>query len=239
MGLRRLLLIGGCGGAGATTTTWGLASAAARAARPVIVDATPWGGDVASRASDAHESPATVQTWLQLRDAPTSACIDECTSRTSVGVRIMARDASHLPWRATFATVSSLLNTAGYTPFFDGGAPVWGRQLTALLADPIVRPLIVIPARADAANRLSRTLDWMDREIGADAMASAAIAVARQTGVDDATVANHLRKWLAGAVGPVTEIPYDAHLAKGQTLTWSRLNERTREAYAQLLSAAA
>lgn len=239
--MRRLLIIGGCGGAGATTTAWGLASAAlesGRVAQPVVVDATASGGDLGSRASDAHESPATVQSWLQLREAPTAACIEDCASRTSLGVRLFSRDATNLPWRATFATISSLLSAAGYTPFFDGGAPAWARQLTTLLSDPGVRPLIVIPARADAANRLRGTLDWMDREIGSDAMSSAAIAVTRQTGVEDSTVAEHLRKWLTGAVGPVTEIPYDAHLAKGHTLTWGRLTERTREAYLQLLTSA-
>jgi MinD-like ATPase involved in chromosome partitioning or flagellar assembly len=238
--MRRLLIVGGCGGAGVTTTAWGIASAAleaGRAPQPIIVDATASGGDLAARTSDAHESPATAQSWLQLRDAPAAACIEDCSSRTSLGVRVLSRDASNLPWRATFATVSTLLSAAGYTPFFDGGAPAWGRQLSVLLADPGVRPLIVIPARADAANRLRGTLDWMDREIGSDAMRSAAIVVTRQTGVEDSTVAEHLRKWLAGAIGPVTEIPYDAHLAIGHTLTWGRLNERTRDVFGRLLAA--
>lgn len=236
--LRPLLVVGGCGGAGTTSVALGLASSAALACAngwPVVVDATAAGGDAAARGGDDFESATTMQGWLSVRDAPSPTRIENCCSRASSGALILGRDATELPWRASFLTVAALLRDGGYTPIFDGGSAAWARHLVPLLTEASLRLVVVIPARADAANRLRRVLDWLDREVGSHAMSAAQIVVSSQTGLDDAQVAGHLRRWLDDAVGAVVEIPYDPHLALGDTVTWGHLNERTRAAYTALL----
>lgn len=66
------ILVGGCGGAGATTTALGLAAAAAGDidCPTVAVDATDAGRDLATRGADVHLTPTPLQPWLAAALSP-------------------------------------------------------------------------------------------------------------------------------------------------------------------------
>ena len=235
-----LLLVGASGGAGVSVTAVGAATAlredyGADDVWPVLVDATAAGGDVASRAADAHRCVASVQSWLAGPDPSRPAAVIDACGYTSTGVGVLAQAPVALPRRETFASVHRRLGDAGATAVFDGGAPVSARGIRALLADPRIVVAVVVAARADAANRLLPGLQWLEAEFGEYAVADAAIVVTHQSVHDHQGVAAHLRTHLGGWVRGVFDIPYDPHLATGRTIGWSALGEPTRTAYRTLL----
>lgn len=69
-----ILVLGSSGGAGTTTTALGVAAAIATApvaaegfVSPVVVDASPCGGDIKERGCDTAVPAGTVQTWLTMQ----------------------------------------------------------------------------------------------------------------------------------------------------------------------------
>ncbi len=249
---RPILVVGGCGGAGTTTTTLGLAAAmSARTSGVVAVDATAAGGDLALRGADKHLSPISLQAWLYGRGDGTPGDLEECLCRASSGVGILWRDAGPLRRRASFLEVGRTLADLVCTPVYDGGAPVSARQLRPLLTDPEVVLVLAIPARPDAVNRLRVTLEWLDDEFGdndypggddpsADGrdrglVAETTIVVSHQLPGGEPEVAAHLRENLSGWVRTIAEIPYDPHLARGELVTYNYLQQPTRAAYTALL----
>ncbi|WP_446225825.1 MinD/ParA family ATP-binding protein [Nocardia sp. IBHARD005] len=234
---RPVLVVGGCGGAGTTTTVLGLCAAAAAdqdgAARPVAVDATDSGGDLAVRGADARYTPATLQHWLAADTttglhSPPEFAFSYATS----GAAIVAGSADPLPHRTTLATVHRRLTAAAYLPVFDGGAAVQARRLRPLLGELAL--VLVIPARRDAANRLRPALAWLDSEFGERAVTSATLVVSHQTSTTP-PVAQRLRDHLTGWIRDVLEIPHDPHLAEGTAIIHSRLQAGTRAAYSTVL----
>lgn len=244
--VRPILVVGACGGAGATTTVLGLAGelATAEDTPTVAVDATAAGGDLALRGADARLLPITLQSWLYGNGSGEPAPLGDCMSRASSGIGLLWRDEAPLRGRGNFQTVGREIGKAGYTPVYDGGAPVAARQLRPLLADPELALVLVIPARVDAANRLRVTLEWLDDEFGAEdasdqetgIVGGATIVVSHQLPGGEPAVAEYLRENLSGWVRDVTEIPYDSQLARGELVTHSVLADATRAAYRTLLA---
>ncbi|MEV0769324.1 MinD/ParA family ATP-binding protein [Nocardia salmonicida] len=240
---RPILVVGGCGGAGTTTTVLGLAAELVTAgATTVAVDATAAGSDIALRGADKHLHPVNLQSWVYGRGDDEPAPLEECLSRSTSGFGLLWRDATPLRRRATFLTVARALDTGGYTAVYDGGNPIAGRQLRPLLDDADIALVLAIPARVDAANRLRVTLEWLDDHYGDDGagvVADTTIVVSHQYSHDDSRVAEHLREHLSGWVREVVEIPYDPHLARGELVRHAELAEATRSAYAGLLAGVA
>ncbi|MEV0545715.1 hypothetical protein AB0H98_02775 [Nocardia salmonicida] len=240
---RPILVVGGCGGAGTTTTVLGLAAELVTAgATTVAVDATAAGSDIALRGADKHLHPVNLQSWVYGRGDDEPAPLEECLSRSTSGFGLLWRDATPLRRRATFLTVARALDTGGYTAVYDGGNPIAGRQLRPLLDDADIALVLAIPARVDAANRLRVTLEWLDDHYGDDGagvVADTTIVVSHQYSLDDSRVAEHLREHLSGWVREVVEIPYDPHLARGELVRHAELAEATRSAYASLLAGVA
>lgn len=244
---RPVLVVGGCGGAGTTTTVLGLAAELAVTGVPTAaVDATAAGGDLALRGADSRLQPISLQGWLYGTGSDDPAPLAESMSLASTGAGILWRDASPLRRRASYLNVGRVVSAAGYTPVYDGGAPITARQLLPLLEDPDVALVLAIPARADAVNRLRVTLEWLDDELGAredgpgtGIVAETTIVVSHQTGYSEPEVAEHLRDNLAGWVRDVLEIPYDPLLARGELITHGDLAADTRKAYAHLLDTCA
>lgn len=241
---RPVLVVGGCGGAGTTTTTLGLAAALAEDTPAVAVDATPAGcGDLALRGADERLLPISLQSWLYGNGSDDPAPLSDCMSRASSGIGILWRDAGPLRRRASFHTVGRAIDDAGCTPVYDGGSPIAARQIRTLLDDPEIALVLTIPARVDAANRLRLTLEWLDDEFGeggegqgSGIVGETTIVVSHQMPDREPGVAEHLRENLSGWVRDVREIPYDSQLARGELVTHSLLADATREAYRKLLA---
>lgn len=236
---RPILVIGGCGGAGTTTTVLGLAGERSAAeVSTLAVDATAAGGDLALRGADEHLSPISLQSWLYGRGDDAPAPLQECVSRASSGVGLLWRDAAPLRRRASYVTVARAVAQEGFTPVYDGGSPVTGLQLRPLLADADIALVLTIPARPDAANRLRVALEWLDDEFGGG-VADTTIVVSHQLPDNGSEVVEHLRDHLAGWVHEVREIPYDPHLARGELVQRNELAAATRRAYRTLLTTVA
>ncbi|NUS45120.1 MAG: hypothetical protein HOQ24_15705 [Mycobacteriaceae bacterium] len=223
-----------------STTVLGLAGelAAVEGTPTVAVDATPAGGDLALRGADARYLPISLQSWLYGNGGGSAAPLEDCLSRASSGAGLLWRDAAPLRQRATFAAVGEELALAGYAPVYDGGTPIAARQLQPLLADPDLALVLVIPCRADAANRLRVALEWLDDEYGdGDGIVSGTtIVVSHQLPEGEPDIGGYLRENLSGWVRDIREIPYDAQLARGELVTHSVLADATREAYRKLLA---
>ncbi|WP_459547022.1 MinD/ParA family ATP-binding protein [Nocardia sp. X0981] len=241
---RPILVVGGCGGAGTTTTALGLAGELGLGGTDTVaVDATPAGGDLALRGADEHLHPISLQQWLYGRGDDEAAPLKECMSRATSGIGLLWRDAAPLRRRASYLTVARAVDRDGYTAVYDGGSPIASRQLRPLLDDADVALVLTIPARSDAANRLRVTLEWLDDEYGDAAepmgggiVGDTTIVVSHQHPGADSRVADHLREHLSGWVRDIVEVPYDPHLARGELVCHTALAEETRRIYERLLA---
>ncbi|MEV6276435.1 hypothetical protein [Nocardia sp. NPDC051832] len=244
---RPILVVGGCGGAGVTTTALGIAGELGMAGTPTVaVDATTAGSDIALRGADEHLHPISLQSWLYGRGNDEPAPVKECLSLATSGIGLLWRDAAPLRRRATYLTVARAIDDAGFTGVYDGGSAIAGRQLRPLLDDSDVALVLAIPARADAANRLRVTLEWLDDQYG-DAtegqgggiVGDTTIVISHQLPGAESRVADHLREHLSGWVRDIREIPYDPHLARGELVRHAALAPETRRAYGRLLAGVA
>lgn len=228
-----VLVVGGCGGGGATTTALGLASQIAESGdtvHPVAVDGSPVGGDLALRGADLRLAAATMQSWLGTANSPAATRLADTLSWSSSGAGVLWRDASPLPQRTTLATVCDRLQAEGLTPIVDGGSAIGARHLRPLLERPDVRLVVAIPCRPDAANRVRLTLQQLDAEFGDALIADTTLLVSHQT-PHSLPVAKPLSRHYAGWVRTVLEVPYDRRLAIGTAITHADLSPMTRAAY--------
>ncbi|AYF76243.1 hypothetical protein D7D52_23145 [Nocardia yunnanensis] len=236
-----VLVLGGSGSSGATTTALGLAAAAGVDSEggvwPVVVDGTLGGGDVAARGCDAVAPVSTLQKWLGTADPGVAATVGVCSGQTSTGVRVLARTPDPLPRRESLVSVARHLENAGLLGVFDAGAPVTSRLAAPLLADPRVGLVLTVAARPDAINRLQPALGWLDENFGEFVVGDAVIVLTEQVPGSMATVADHVHTHLGSWVRAIVEVPFDLHLATGGPITWHRLDAGTRDAYLALLGA--
>ncbi|MFI6869447.1 MinD/ParA family protein [Nocardia sp. NPDC050406] len=238
-GIPAALVIGSSGGAGATTTALGIASAAAAEygeRSPIVVDATATGGDLAQRGCDTIDAAGTVQNWLNMTPRGLAPSVLDSSGENSAGFGVLPRGPEALPRRETYASVHRDLCAAGCLPIYDGGAPVSNRMIAPLLADSRIALVITLAARADAVNRLKPALIWLDDNYSQFHLAEAVIVVTRQHRSDGPLIAEHARHYLGKLVRAVTEIPYDAHLAAGGPMSWKRLSPPTRSAYRKIVN---
>lgn len=235
-----VLVVGACGGAGTTSVALGLAAVLTersdRAA--VAVDATPvGGGDIAARGADERALAPTVQAWLAAVELDGAAAATAGLARATAGTLVLPRSPGALQRRTSYAAIGQIIAADERSVVFDGGGTIASPHLRPLLDDASVALVVALPARVDAANRLQRTLDWIDGELGEAAVRDTTIVVGRQTPEADAAVAQHLRAYLSW-VRAVHEIDYDTHLARGEMITNSKLAPATRESYRDIVGSA-
>ncbi|QLY29307.1 hypothetical protein H0264_29110 [Nocardia huaxiensis] len=239
--LPSVLVLGGSGSSGASTTALGLAAAAAVDSDgevwPVAVDATLGGGDLALRGCDIAPPAGTVQSWLTTPYPELASTVGACAGQTSTGVRVLPRAPEALPRRETLLSIARNLETAGLLAVFDAGAPVTSRLAAPLLADPRVGLVITVAARPDAINRLQPALQWLDENFTEFVVGDAVIVVTEQVPGSAAGVIGHVRTHLGSWVREVVRIPFDVHLASGSVIAWHRLATETRDAYLAVLGA--
>ncbi|MGX1762610.1 MinD/ParA family ATP-binding protein [Nocardia brasiliensis] len=230
-----VLVLGTSGGAGSTTTAWGLASAAATEetteSDPVAVDLTPYGTDLAERGCDAQAPVATIGTWLSCGRPSLPSAVTTCSGLSSAGVRILSRDANPLPRRETALSIARHLAEAGGLPVYDAGAPVTSRLAAPLLSDSRVALVLVCSARPDLVNRLRPALIRLDDEFGEFLLSRAVVAITEQSPGTGQAAAAHVADWLGTHIRAVRVIPFDAHMATGQRLSWSALGGATRQSF--------
>ena len=231
------LVLGACGGAGATTTALGLANTeAARGGAVVAVDATPAGGDVAERGADAVLSVSGLE-QLVAAGPVADDVFDEYCSRTSAGTRILNRIGNQTAADREFHTLTVALRARRVSAVHDLGHRLRAAYLAPLLATPT--PIVlVVPCRADAFNRLRSALQSIGDTLGEPGLARTVVTVSNQDATGWQVDLDLLREYLGGQVWGVETIPYDEHLGMGIVIEHAKLAPETRAAY-QRVSAAA
>ncbi|MEV6066138.1 hypothetical protein AB0L82_06255 [Nocardia sp. NPDC052001] len=236
-----VLVLGGSGSSGSSTTALGLAAAAAVDSEgeiwPVAVDATLGGGDIGLRGCDTAQPVSTLQTWLVSAHPELPSSVGACAGQTSTGVRVLTRSPDALPRRESLVSVARHLETAGLLAVFDAGAPVTSRLAAPLLADPRVGLVITVAARPDAINRLQPALSWLDENFSEFVVGDAVIVLTEQTPGTGVGILAHVRAHLGEWVRAVQLVPFDIHLASGSLISWHRMAAETRDAYLALLGA--
>ncbi|MFE5705324.1 hypothetical protein [Rhodococcus koreensis] len=234
------LVLGACGGAGATTTTLGLANTeAARGGAVVAVDATPAGGDVAERGADAVLSVSGLEQLVASAAAGPVAddVFDGYCSRTSAGTRILNRIGNQTATDRELHTLTGLLRTRGVSAVHDLGHRLRAAYLAPLLATP--SPIVlVVPCRADAFNRLRSALQSIGDTLGEPGLARTVVTVSNQDSTGWQVDLDLLREYLGGQVWGVETIPYDEHLGMGIVIEHGKLAPETRAAYQRVAAAA-
>ncbi|MEV0947022.1 hypothetical protein [Rhodococcus sp. NPDC049939] len=235
------LVLGACGGAGATTTTLGLANTnAALGGSAVAVDATPAGSDIAERGADAALSTNGLE---QLVTSATTGSVqgdvfDSYCSRTSAGALILNRIGNHTAVDGEYYTLTSALHSRGISAVHDLGHRFRAAYLAPLLATP--SPIIlVVPCRADAFNRLRAALQSIGETLGQAGLARTIVTVSNQDATGWQVDVDLLREYLGGQVWGIETIPYDEHLGTGVVISHDLLAPQTREAYERLCATAA
>ena len=231
------LVLGACGGAGATTTTLGLANTeAARGGAVVAVDATPAGGDVAERGADAVLSVSGLE-QLVAAGPVADDVFDGYCSRTSAGARILNRIGNQIAADREFRTLTVALRARGVSAVHDLGHRLRAAYLAPLLATPT--PIVlVVPCRADAFNRLRSALQSIGDTLGEPGLARTVVTVSNQDSTGWQVDLDLLREYLGGQVWGVETIPYDEHLGMGIVIEHAKLAPETRAAYQRVAAAA-
>ncbi|QSE91634.1 hypothetical protein JWS13_24855 [Rhodococcus pseudokoreensis] len=234
------LVLGACGGAGATTTALGLANTeAARGGAVVAVDATPAGGDVAERGADAVLSVSGLEQLVASAVASPVAddVFDGYCSRTSAGTRILNRIGNQTASDREFHTLTSSLRARQVSAVHDLGHRLRAAYLAPLLTTPT--PIVlVVPCRADAFNRLRSALQSIGDTLGEPGLARTVVTVSNQDATGWQVDLDLLREYLGGQVWGVQTIPYDEHLGMGIVIEHAKLAPETRAAYQRLAAAA-
>ncbi|MCQ4119487.1 hypothetical protein [Rhodococcus tibetensis] len=234
------LVLGACGGAGATTTALGLANtAAARGSAVIAVDATPAGGDIAERGADAVLSVSGLEHVVSAAasGAVTDDVFDGHCSRTTAGARIVNRLGSETATPSEMSSLADSLRTRGASCVYDLGHRLRAAYLAPLLAAPT--PIILVaPCRADAFNRLRAALQSIGDILGEPGLSRTVVTVSNQDNTGWQVDVDLLREYLGGQVWGVETIPYDEHLGMGIVISHDHLAADTRAAYLRLLAIA-
>ncbi|WP_052049179.1 MULTISPECIES: MinD/ParA family ATP-binding protein [Nocardiaceae] len=230
------LVLGACGGAGASTTALGLGNAwSARGHDVVVVDATPAGGDLVERGADSMVSDTVIETAFDSSDPDNvPASVADCTSATSAGAHILGR-----AWlqsvEPAYRGIDRYLRSQVDTSIYDLGHRGFGRAAAdPLRSEPWAAIVLAVHARADAVNRMRAALETI-RYTATDAgPLRTIVAISHQLPGTPGIDLDELRNHLHGRVFAVLDIPYDPHLATGLPITADELNPATSAAYEQL-----
>ncbi|WP_213575388.1 hypothetical protein [Rhodococcus sp. USK13] len=234
------LVLGACGGAGATTTALGLANTAAVHGNAVVaVDATPAGGDIAERGADAVLSVSGLEhvVTVAASGAVPDDIFDGYCSRTTVDARILNRLGTQTATDSEMSLLAEALHARGASSVYDLGHRLRASYLSPLLAAPT--PIIlVVPCRADAFNRLRAALQSIGDTLGEPGLSRTVVTVSNQDNTGWQVDVDLLRDYLGGQVWGVETIPYDEHLGMGVVISHDHLAADTRAAYERLLDIA-
>lgn len=215
------LVVAGSGGAGATTTAWGLATALRLGAvcEVSLVDATSDGGNLLSRTGSSNIDDARA-----LRQFADSMAV------TSSGAVVVGADDGPA---TDPALVDELLAARGTARVHDAGTTVRSQRMIRLIDSGV--PLVVTaPARAEPLARLRGVLTWLTDAYSGDFLKDVVVVISHQTpsvGVD----LSKIRAALAARTAGVVEVAFDPALARAGVLSHTSLSPSTLDAWCEVL----
>ncbi len=228
------------GGVGKTTTTTllGMAMALHREDRVVAIDANPDRGTLAERIP--RETKNTIRSVV-LKAPSIGSFTDfvEFVSRDKTGLHVLASDPD--------PTLADAFDEFDYNVVAD----VASRYYSVILTDcgtgivhSVMRPIlqranslvIVSGGSIDEARLASETLSWLESNGHAELVRNSVVALNTATSGTMLVKLDEIENHFRSRVREVVRIPYDAHIAAGSVITWTKLNKITRDA-AELLAA--
>ncbi|WP_330767008.1 hypothetical protein [Rhodococcus sp. M8-35] len=215
------IVVAGSGGAGATTTCFGLATALRLGidADVAAIDGTFGGGNLLDRVGVGP--------------------IDSTRAIRQLGSRMAVGSAGALVVGHGEATdtvlVDSLLADRRLARIHDVGTALRSRRLAPLL-EAGAAIVIVAPPRSEPLARMRVGLEWLIGTYGRGVLARTVVAVSHQMPqrlVDLAPIREHLAPVVAGFV----EVPFDASLARPGAVDHRRLSVESIDAWTDVLDA--
>lgn len=228
------------GGVGKTTTTTllGMALAQHREDRVIAIDANPDRGTLAERIP--RETKNTIRTVVQ--KAPSIGSFTDFTefvSRDATRLHVLASDPD--------PTLAEAFDEYDYNIVADVASRYYSLILTDCgtgIVHTVMKPIlsransmvIVSGGSIDEARLASETLSWLESNGYADVVRNSVVALNTATQGTMLVKLDEIENHFRSRVRDVVRIPYDAHIAAGSVITWSKLNKITRDA-AELLAA--
>lgn len=211
----------GVGGAGCTVATLLLAAALGdRGVHALAVDGTATGGDLHRRAGFGEGCPAW-QDWIERGAHP-----DELPEPTRPQVPVLRRDPLRPDYRSPLAATIEAVRAAGRVPVVDLGASL-GSAHTRDVLERGGLLVVVVPDRADAANRFRATLTALANQVGVEQISRIWVVVTGQS-PSFSPAWFTLREHLAPRVAGVHSLDYEPALAWGQDVDASFLASRSQ-----------
>lgn len=228
------------GGVGKTTTTilLGMALAQHREDRVIAIDANPDRGTLAERIP--RETKNTIRSVVQ--KAPSIGSFTDFTefvSRDATRLHVLASDPD--------PTLAEAFDEYDYNVVADVASRYYSLILTDCgtgIVHTVMKPIlaransmvIVSGGSIDEARLASETLSWLESNGYADVVRNSVVALNTATQGTMLVKLDEIENHFRSRVRDVVRIPYDAHIAAGSVINWSKLNTITRDA-AELLAA--
>jgi len=215
------IVVAGSGGAAATTTCFGLATALRLGTdvQVAAIDGTFGGGNLLDRVGVEPIDPSRAIRQLGSRMALSTAgavVVGHGESSDSVLVDSLLAD-RHL---ARIHDVGTALRSRRLAPLIEAGAAI----------------VVVAPARSEPLSRMRNGLEWLMRTYGPDVLSRTVVSISHQLPqrlVDLTPIREALTPLTAGFV----EVPFDASLARPGTVDHRHLSVASIDAWTDVLDA--
>lgn len=215
------IVVAGSGGAAATTTCFGLATALRLGTdvQVAAIDGTFGGGNLLDRVGVEPIDPSRAIRQLGSRMALSSAgavVVGHGESSDSVLVDSLLAD-RHL---ARIHDVGTALRSRRLAPLIEAGAAI----------------VVVAPARSEPLSRMRDGLEWLMRTYGPDVLSRTVVSISHQLPqrLVDLTP---IREALTPLTAAFVEVPFDASLARPGTVDHRHLSVESIDAWTDVLDA--
>lgn len=215
------IVVAGSGGAAATTTCFGLATALRLGTdvQVAAIDGTFGGGNLLDRVGVEPIDPSRAIRQLGSRMALSSAgavVVGHGESSDSVLVDSLLAD-RHL---ARIHDVGTALRSRRLAPLIEAGAAI----------------VVVAPARSEPLSRMRDGLEWLMRTYGPDVLSRTVVSLSHQLPqrLVDLTP---IREALTPLTAAFVEVPFDASLARPGTVDHRHLSVESIDAWTDVLDA--
>jgi len=215
------IVVAGSGGAAATTTCFGLATALRLGAdvQVAAIDGTTDGGNLLARVGVEPIDSARAVRQLGSRMAVSSA-----------GAVVVGHGEA-----TDSALVDSLLADRSLARIHDVGTALRARRVAPLI-EAGAAIVVAVPPRAEPLARMRGVLDWLVGTYGRDVLSHTVVAISHQlpqSVVDLTPIRDALSPLVAGFV----EVPFDANLARPGAVDHRHLSVATIDAWTDVLDA--
>ncbi|MCD2114069.1 hypothetical protein LQ384_23415 [Rhodococcus rhodochrous] len=215
------IVVAGSGGAAATTTCLGLATALRLGtdAQVAAIDGTFGDGNLLDRAGVEPIDPSRAIRQLGSRMALSTAgavVVGHGESSDSVLVDSLLAD-RHL---ARIHDVGTALRSRRLAPLIEAGAAI----------------VVVAPARSEPLSRMRDGLEWLMRTYGSDVLTRTVVSISHQL-PQHLVDLTPIRQALAPLTAGFVEVPFDASLARPGTVDHRHLSVDSIDAWTDVLDA--